>query len=68
MKLSEVNTGDLVVVSDAPDATIYRVGQIGHPGSRFAVELIDDSGYVSRTTGYRDVNILRTPTAEQLDN
>ncbi len=60
--------GELVVVNDLPDATLYKVVEVI---GKFGVGLVDSEmekkGY-SLAVNYIDVNCLQKPTRQQLEN
>ena len=60
------NIGDLVVVNNFPDATLYRVVEIV---GKFGLGVVDDAmqrkGF-SVATQYCDVSIVQKPTKNQL--
>ena len=66
--MKDVKVGQLVVVNNLPDATLYRVVEkVG----KFGVGVVDDEmtskGY-SVATQYCDISILQKPTQRQLEN
>ena len=64
--MKQVNLGELVVVNNLPDATLYRV--VGLEG-KFGVGLIDstiEKKVPNQSTQWIDISCLRKPTKQQM--
>jgi len=65
--MKQVYVGQLVVVNDLPDATLYRVAELA---GKFNVGLIDsgiEKKYPNQRVQWIDKSCLQNPTDKQLE-
>jgi hypothetical protein len=65
MKIQSAHIGLQVVVSDAPDATVYEITELRRDG-KIVVALLKELNNPNRSQASMDVCYLQLPTIQQL--